>query len=128
MQRKILFLAMILFFVISQNSFAQDEASLEANFPDNGETEQLKEITGEECTVYSDEENQIFFIDFENLTVNLSDIVVKDEDSKVVFKEDVFDLPVNTIYELDMKGFNKGDYQVELRSFTGVIRKTISLN
>lgn len=73
--------------------------------------------------VYMDEENQVYYIDFETLRVNLSDIVVKDASGKVILKDDVFDLPVNTIYELDLNQFSTGKYDLELHSFTGVVQK-----
>ena len=41
--------------------------------------------------------------------------------------DDVFELPVNTIYELDFSQYGSGTYNIELRSFTGIIRKTISI-
>ena len=91
------------------------------------ETTDLKEITDEKWSLYADEENQIYYIDFENLTINLSNIIVKNGEGEVIFKEDVFDLPVNSIYEIDYANFESGEYQLELRSFTGIIRKTISI-
>lgn len=74
-------------------------------------------------TVYLDEENQVYYIDFEALQVNISDVVVKNDQGNVVMKDDVFDLPVNTIYELDLTRFSSGKYELELRSFTGVIQR-----
>ena len=79
-------------------------------------------------SIYSDDENQTYFIDFEKISVNLSDIVVKNKSGEIIFKEDVYDLPVNSIYELDASEFGTGDYVMELRSFTGVIKKDISVN
>lgn len=76
---------------------------------------------------YADQENKTFFIDFENLNVNLSDIVVKDVLGGVVFKDEVSGLPVDTIYELDLSRMKSGTYDIELRSYTGVIRKTVTL-
>ena len=81
-----------------------------------------------EMSIYSDDENQTYFIDFENISVNLSDIVVKNEAGEIIFKEDVYDLPVNSIYELDASEFGTGNYVMELRSFTGVITKNISID
>jgi len=125
MQRKIFFLAILFVFSLTSNLFSQD-ASIEA-FSKNNSGDQLKEISSADWSVYSDEENQIYYFDFENLTVNLNDIVVKDHNGNVLFRDDVFDLPVNTIYELEMKDYKAGNYLVELRSFTGVIRKKISV-
>lgn len=83
--------------------------------------------TTEDWTIFHDEENNFYYIDFETFKVNISDIVIKDEANKVVFEEDVFDLPVNTIYELDMNNFKAGKYCIELRTFTNIIAKQIEL-
>ncbi len=83
--------------------------------------------TTEDWTIFHDEENNFYYIDFETFKVNISDIVIKDEANKVVFEEDVFDLPVNTIYELDMNNFKAGKYGIELRTFTNIIAKQIEL-
>ncbi len=83
--------------------------------------------TTEDWTIFHDEENNFYYIDFETFKVNISDIVIKDEANKVVFEEDVFDLPVNTIYELDMNNFKAGKYRIELRTFTNIIAKQIEL-
>lgn len=76
---------------------------------------------------FADEENKLYYVDFEKLSFNLSDIVVKNSNGEVIIKEDVLDLPVNTIFELDFSEYGAGDYEVELRSFTGMLRKTISI-
>ncbi len=76
---------------------------------------------------YTDQESKTYFIDFENLSVNLSDIVVKNAQGKVVFKDEVASLPVNTIYELDLSRMSSGEYEIELHSYTGVIRKRVTL-
>lgn len=81
----------------------------------------------QDWTIFHDEENNFYYIDFETFKVNISDIVIKDEANKVVFEEDVFDLPVNTIYELDMNNFEAGKYRIELRTFTNIIAKQIEL-
>lgn len=101
------------------------EASAKNAFP--GTSEKL-EINDEDWSFFLDEENKLCFIDFETLKVNLSDIVVKDKTGEVLFKDDVFTLPVNTIYEID---FNKlggsGEFDIELRSFTGTMRRSVTI-
>ncbi len=76
---------------------------------------------------YADDDNRTFYVDFEKINVNLSDVVIKKQNGEIVFKDDVIDLPVNAIYELNFESYDKGDYIVELRSFTKVIRKDISI-
>ena len=128
MQQKIVLLVFCLGMGFCATSFAQTTtANASRSFLPEAETTQLKEITTEDWSLFADEENRVYYIDFESLTVNLSDIIVKNENGEVVLKEDVFDLPVNTIYEIDYSNFKSGDYSLELRSFTGIIRKTISI-
>ena len=76
---------------------------------------------------YADDDNRTFYIDFEKINVNLSDVVVKNQSGKIVFKDDVVELPVNAIYELNFEELGIGDYTVELRSYTKIIRKGISI-
>lgn len=125
MQKKFLFLAFLLTLGFTQISFAQTSASNTTNFS-TLPVEKSFEVN-EDWSFYSDEENKLFYIDFENISANLSDIVVKDSNGKVLFKENVFDLPVNTIYELDCSEYASGEYEVELRSFTNVMRKTFTI-
>lgn len=125
MERKILILGFMFFvfanFLTAQTSFtAETHGFLPADA-------NLEEITTESWSFFADEESNVFYIDFETLKVNLSEVVVNNQNGEVVLKEDVFDLPVNTIYELDCSSLASGTYEVELRSFTGVIRKTISV-
>lgn len=74
---------------------------------------------------YADEDNRTFYVDFEKINVNLSDIIIKNDKGEIIFKDDVIDLPVNAIYELNFEEYGVGDYTVELRSFTKIIRKDI---
>jgi hypothetical protein len=124
MQKKFLFLAFLLTLGFTQISFSQSISSTDTY--SSPSVDKSFEVN-EDWSFYSDEDNKLFYIDFENISTNLSDIVVKDGKGKVIFKEDVFDLPVNTIYELDFSDYSAGDYEVELRSFTKVMRKTITI-
>ena len=123
MQRKFTLLLSCLFLVFSagiaqSSSFEAATASTSAG---------LLELNNDNWAFYADEENSVYYIDFESLSVNLSDISVRRKDGEVVLKEDVFELPVNTIYEIDFKQFGTGQYDIELRSFTGIIRRSVSI-
>lgn len=83
--------------------------------------------TEADWSFYADEESKTYYIDFEKLSFNLSEIVVKDATGTIVVQEDVLDLPVNTIFELDFGNFQSGKYIIELRSFKGVLKKEIIL-
>lgn len=76
-------------------------------------------------SVYADSENNLYYIDFEKLRVNLSSIVLLDGNGKAVFEKEVHHLPVNTIFELDFNSFPEGKYVLELRSYTTTLRENI---
>jgi hypothetical protein len=74
--------------------------------------------------IFTDVEKKLVYIDFEKIPVNVSEISVRDANNKIIFRDPtVWELPVNTIYEVDFDAFPKGDYALELRSFTGAITK-----
>jgi len=128
MNRRFLVLStMLLFFSTStlfgQTSFASNDSN---NLIEN--TTELLNLNDENWSFYTDEESNTIFIDFETIKANLSDIVIVNETNEILFKEDVLDLPVNTIYELDLNQFKKGAYTLELRSFTKTIKKNISID
>lgn len=89
--------------------------------------EEVETVEATAKSFFVDEESKTYFIDFQNLNVNLNAIVVKDETGKIVLDDKVFDLPVDTIYELDLSRLAKGRYKVELQSFSKVIKKSITL-
>jgi hypothetical protein len=74
--------------------------------------------------IFTDVEKKLVYIDFEKIPVNISEVSVRDVHNKIIFRDPtVWELPVNTIYEVDFAAFPKGDYALELRSFTGAITK-----
>jgi len=116
-----LFLFVCLSFNISAQSMAStDKVKVKMDFI-------TLDASENDWSFYSDDENKTYYIDFEKLSFNLSEIVVKDADGSIVIREDVLDLPVNTIFELDFRGFKSGIYLIELRSFKGMVKKEISL-
>lgn len=88
----------------------------------------LEEITEENWSFFTDDESKVAYIDFETIKMNLSEIIVKNGVGEILVKENVFDLPVNTIFEIDYSSYGQGNYDVELRSFTGMIKKSFSVN
>jgi hypothetical protein len=76
---------------------------------------------------YSDDSERKFFLDLEKLSVNLNDIVVKNEKNEVLFQDKLWNLPVNSIYELDLTTYDKGTYDVEIRTFTTSMHKKVVL-
>lgn len=103
---------------------AQSLSHVSSGSDGNARTAQVNQ---DDKVIFADQSSKTFFIDFERLNVNLSGIVVKDILGGVVFKDEVANLPVNTIYELNMSRMSSGTYDIELQSYTGVIRKTVTL-
>ena len=82
----------------------------------------------QDWSFYTDAANRMLYIDFEKINVNLAAVSVKTLDGKLVFKDDsLWQLPVNTIYEVDFSKQPKGDFVVELRTFTTTIRRTVTI-
>jgi Domain of unknown function (DUF3244) len=114
------------FFAINKSS-AQSSASLDSRELTVQSPESFT-IGHEDWTFYLDQESKMYYIDFEAISVNLSDIKVIDEQGEVVISDKLWDLPVNTIYELDFNKLQPGNYKIELRSYTGVISKDVKLS
>lgn len=80
--------------------------------------------TDDDWSIYTDSEYGILYVDFAKLSFNLNDITIRNKAGEILFRDQLWDLPVDTIYELDLSTFGKGAYSVELRSFTdSVIRE-----
>ena len=126
MQRFSQTLVVLVLTLFAFNLSAQSASSVSENSVLDLEMVNLN--SSENWSFFVDEENKLYFIDFEKLSFNLSEIVVKNAEGEVIIKEDVLDLPVNTIFELDFSTHPVGAYEVELRSFTGIMKKTVSIN
>jgi len=126
MQRKFILVGCFLAFLGCNMVFAQATAEIAPKnaFP-SASTE--LESNEDDWSFFLDEENKLCFIDFETLKVNLSDVIVKNQDGEVLFKDEVFDLPVNTIYEIDFTEIGTGEFDIELRSFTGTMRRSVTI-
>ena len=117
---------LIALFILTFSSnllFAQASADNSRGFTAKGII--LAEVDDLDWSIYNDEENSIYYIDFEKINFNLSEVVILNEENQIVFQEEVFDLPVNTIYEVDFKPFGSGKFKIELRSFTKFIKKDV---
>ena len=106
---------------------AQTSAMAENNTNESFSSE-LPSLDGDNWTFYLDADSKVYYIDFETISVNLSDIKVVNETGDVVKKDNLWDLPVNTIYELDFTDLKPGKYTVELRSYTGMIMKEVMIS
>lgn len=105
------------------------QSSVEESFEGLTEIkENLLHLNQESSAIFQDQESNTFYIDFEKLNYNLSNLVVKNSSGKELFRDDVWDLPVDTIYELNMDQFGIGEFEIEVCSFTRSIRKKVMIN
>jgi hypothetical protein len=104
------------------SAFAQQDGKM-MSFND----QTTEELSKEAKSFYTDQAKKTCYIDFQSLSVNLNAILLKDASGNVLREEKVFDLPVDTIYELDLSAFQSGAYEIELQSFSKVIKKTVVL-
>lgn len=86
-----------------------------------------KGIVEEEWSFFYDAENEIYYIDFETISLNLTKVKVVANNGKAIIADDVADLPVNTIYELDCSQLTNGSYTVELHSYTEILKKEVTI-
>jgi hypothetical protein len=83
----------------------------------------------QDWSIFTDKQNNMVYVDFEKINVNLSGVNVRDNQGQIVFKDEgVWQLPVNTIYELDLSKYPKGEYTVELKTFTTALKKKVTVN
>lgn len=103
-------------------SFAQNAPSglLASNISPKG-------IVEEEWSFFFDAENEIYYIDFEAISLNLTTVKVVSKTGEAVISDNVADLPVNTIYELNCAQLAEGNYTVELHSYTEIIKKEVTI-
>ena len=127
--RKNALLILICSLAISTGLFSQDRFEL-----DQYSTEFINSLANssinldDDWSFYEDPENKLYLIDLETIRHNIQDIVVLNKLTKeIIWEESVFDLPVNSIYELDYSQYPKGKYQLELRSISGVLKKQIEI-
>ena len=117
-------LILVTFSFFATTGFSQSMATLNSR-TDN--TEKLLNFSAEDWSFFHDAERNTYYIDFETVDVNLSDLKVITAAGDVVLKENLQSLPVNTIFELSLEGYPIGTYEVVIRTFTSVINKTIEV-
>lgn len=123
MQFKLTLATAVLFSISFSSLSAQSTASTSLNV--ETATKSSPAGSASDWSFYLDKENKVYFIDFETINVNLSDIKVTDQEGQVLLTDKLWDLPVDTIYEVSFKDFKPGSYKIELRSYTGVIEKEV---
>mgnify|MGYP006303606233 CR=1 FL=1 len=79
----------------------------------------------EKWSLYTDNETNTCFVDFESIAVKLDEVVIESAKGEVIFSEDVTDFPVDAIYEIDLSRFENGEYTINLHYYTGVLSKVV---
>ena len=125
MKRIVYVVVFVLAGCLNSQLLAQSTTSLTAEATT---ASRLLDLSSTDWSFYIDEEQEIYYIDFEKINVNLNDLKVINADGEVVLEDQLYELPVNTIYELDLSELPEGTYEVALRTFTGVISKEITLD
>jgi hypothetical protein len=116
---KYLFLLVTTFFSLNANA---QSANLETNMNITDFT-----TTTEAEVFFFDTEGDICFIDFANFNLNINSVSVLDENGVELFSDEVWDLPVNTIYEVSTKDLKPGPYKLVLNTYKGNISKNINV-
>jgi hypothetical protein len=116
-------------------TFMVGATSLNAQTSAKDDFSSLAEITtslldleaDDDWSIYTDNDNDILYVDFAKLSFNLNDITIRNKAGEILFRDQLWDLPVDTIYELDLATFGKGAYSVELRSFTDSFTREVEV-
>lgn len=88
----------------------------------------LLDLNSNDWIFYSGEDDNIMFIDFEKINANLKEVAVRNQNKEVVFEDELWSLPVDSIYELDLSKYPKGFYQVKIKTFTDSIVKNVKVD
>ncbi len=76
---------------------------------------------------FTDTKNKLLFIDFEALGEEVTELSVING-NKILIKENTSTLPVNTIYEIDLKNFEIGtSYKILLTTPFGILTKEFTV-
>ena len=76
---------------------------------------------------HTNQEGRLLYIDFESLGGKMNRLVLKSSEKDVVSEDNhLFDLPINTIYEVNLEKLKRGSYFVELYTYDNqIIREDI---
>jgi len=127
------FLLFIGQFVAAQNQTAStnnntpQELSADIDWA-NFENEMAKEMD-DNWSFHTNQKGKLLYIDFESLGGKMNRFVLKSAEKTVVIEDNhLFDLPVNTIYEVNLEKLKRGSYFVELYTYDDtMIREEITI-
>lgn len=117
--------ACIVFFLVSISLSGQNLVASTGNASLSMEN---SETPTPDWAFYEDEDNQKLLIDFSALDSHLTDLVIVNDQNEEIFREDLYELPGNSIYELDLATFQKGNYSLNISTFNQPITRSISIN
>lgn len=87
----------------------------------------LLNLASDDWTIFTGEETNTYYLDFDKISANLKEISVVSTSGEVIFKDELWNLPVDTIYELDMQEYEKGTYEIQIKTFKEEIKKSINV-
>ncbi|MEM6725279.1 MAG: hypothetical protein AAF598_14660 [Bacteroidota bacterium] len=125
MNFKLLFALILVFSGITSSLQAQSNDQLAANTVDLAELVTI-EADDNSKIFFTDPDSKICYIDFEAVNGFAKHLLVK-EGQTVIIDEALWELPTNTIYELDFESFNSGEYQIELYTYKTVVKKSLEV-
>ena len=118
----------LVFSIFSVVALQAQTASTTTTDSDDFEIIEITQIPTTSEWMFSAIDNErLQYVDFEQLQDHLTDLLIKDAAGNILYRENVSQLPTNTIYEIDFSQYEGNRFQVELRSFTGVISKGLEL-
>lgn len=87
------------------------------------------EMTDENWSFHTDQQGKLLYIDFESLGGKMNRLVLKSSEKTIIIEDNhLFDLPINTIYEVNLENLKRGSYFVELYTYDNkVIHESISI-
>ena len=78
-------------------------------------------------TLFEDQIEKSFYIDFDSFNLNLKEVLIKNIQGDIIYRNKVYDLPVDAIFELNFSNYPSGYYTIEVHSFISVFSKSLEL-
>ncbi|MEM6724406.1 MAG: hypothetical protein AAF598_10240 [Bacteroidota bacterium] len=125
MNLKLLFALVLVFSGITSSLQAQSNDPLATTSVDIAELVTI-EADDNSKIFFTDPDSKICYIDFEAVNGFAKHLLVK-KGQQVLIDEALWELPTNTIYELDFESFNSGEYQIELYTYKTVVKKSLDV-
>lgn len=122
----VIFTILSLSLLVSNGLFAQNLMASADNAPLEATT--LHIVADDDSGIFfTDPENKLCFIDFSEINGYAKHLYVKDQAGEMIIDEVLWDLPENSIYELDFEEYTKGNYKIELHTYSSIINKKLDV-